>query len=91
MEIPPNPDILVPNKQTKNMILKTLPIIEPSLWKLVPSGITVSAISSGTPISLAHILLVGIEAAEEQVASEVKVAGIIFFQNLLSPSLLPAI
>ena len=61
------------------------------MWKLVPRGITVSAISSGTPIFLAHSLLTGIEAAEEQVAIEVKLAGITFFQNLLTPSNLPAI
>ena len=33
-----------PNKYTKNIILNTDPITEPSLWKLVPRGIVVSAI-----------------------------------------------
>lgn len=73
----------VPNKQTKNIILNTEPIIDPSLWKLVPSGIIVSAISSETPIFLDACVFTGIEAADEQVASDVIVAGIIFFQNAL--------
>ena len=68
------------NKQTKNIILNTLPIIDPSLWKLVPSGIVVSAMSSWTPIFLAHIVLTGIDAADEQVPNDVNVAGNIFFQ-----------
>ena len=89
--MPANPEILVPNRHTKNITLNTLPIIEPSLWKLVPNGITVSAISSGTPIFLAHILLAGIDAAEEHVARDVTIAGIMFFQNLFTPSFLPAI
>ena len=60
--------------------MNTLPIIEPSLWKLVPSGITVSATSSLTPISFADLVFTGIDAAEEHVANAVKVGGIIFFQ-----------
>ena len=68
------------NKLTKNIILNTLPIIEPSLWKLVPSGIVVSAISFGTPMFLAQAVFTGIEAADEQVARAVSVAGNIFFQ-----------
>ena len=69
----------VPNKHTKNIILNIDPIIEPSLWKLVPSGIVVSAISSETPIFLAHSIFTGIDAALEQVASDVNVAGNTFF------------
>ena len=73
-------DTLLPNKYTKNIILNTLPIIEPSLWKLVPRGIVVSAISSGTPIFLAQLVFTGIEAADEHVAKAVSVAGKIFLQ-----------
>ena len=83
--------IAVPNKQTKNIILNTDPIIEPSLWKLVPIGIVVSAISSGTPIFFAHSTLTGIHAALEHVASDVKVDGTAFFQNTLTPFFPPAI
>ena len=61
----------VPNKHTKNIILNTDPMIEPSLWKLVPSGIVVSAISSGTPIFLADLTFTGIDAALEHVAKAV--------------------
>ena len=61
-------------------------MIEPSLWKLTPIGIVVSAISSGTPIFLAQSVLTGIEAADEQVASDVTVAGIMFFQYDTNPS-----
>ena len=84
-------DTSLPNKYTKNIILNTLPIIEPSLWKLVPSGIVVSAISFGTPIFLAQSVLTGIEAAEEHVAIDVTVAGKIFFQYAITPSLPAAI
>ena len=59
-----------PNKYTKNIILNTPPMIEPSLWKLVPNGIVVSAISSDTPMSLAALMLAGILAADEQVEIE---------------------
>ena len=81
----------VPNKHTKNIILNTEPIIEPSLWKLVPSGIIVSAISGETPIFLAAVTFAGIDAAEEHVASDVIVAGIIFFQKTIIPFFPPAI
>ncbi len=77
--------------QTKNIILNTEPIIEPSLWKLVPKGIKVSHISSETPIFLAAFKFVGIDAALEHVANEVTVAGMIFAQKCLSPFLPPAI
>lgn len=59
--------------------------MDPSLWKLVPKGMVVSAISSDTPIFLEHSIFTGIEAADEHVAIEVMVAGIIFFQKLLKP------
>ena len=75
------------NKYTKNIILNTLPITEPSLWKLVPKGMIVSTISSGTPIFLALLILAGMEAADEQVEIDVAVAGKMFCQNLLTPSL----
>ena len=75
----------VPNKYTRNIILKTLPITEPSLWNDVPNGIVVSAMSSETPIFLAHFKLAGIDAAEEHVDIEVAVAGRMFFQNDLTP------
>ena len=76
-----------PNRYTKNIILNTEPITEPSLWKLVPRGTVVSAISSDTPIALAHLMFTGLDAADEQVEIEVAVAGNIFFQNALTPSL----
>ena len=82
---------LVPNRHTKNIILKTEPIIEPSLWKLVPNGIVVSAISSGTPIFLLHSIFTGIDAALEHVANAVKVDGNAFFQNTFIPVFSPAI
>ena len=78
---------MVPNKYTKNIILKTLPITEPSLWKLVPIGIVVSAISSDTPISLVAFTLTGIHAADEQVAKAVAVGANICFQYSFNPSL----
>ena len=80
---------LVPKSDTKNIILKTLPIAEPSLWKLVPRETVVSAISSGIPIFLAHSIFTGTLAAEEQVPRAVSPAGIIFFQKALIP-LVPA-
>ena len=86
LPIPPNPLTSVPNKHTKNIILNTLPIIEPSLWKLVPNGIIVSAISSDTPIFFDVSTLTGIHAAEEQVAKDVTVEGIAFFQKAFTPS-----
>ena len=67
------------------------PIIEPSLWKLVPKGIIVSAISGETPIFLEASAFTGIEAADEQVPKAVTVAGIIFFQNATTPLFPPAI
>ena len=82
---------LVPNRHTRNIILNTDPIIDPSLWKLVPSGIVVSAMSSGTPIFLAHSIFTGIEAALEHVANAVSVDGNTFFQNLFIPFVPPAI
>ena len=85
LAIEDTPIIWVLNNDTKNIILNTLPIIEPSLWKLVPSGIVVSAISEGIPIFLAHSMFIGIDAAEEQVEIDVNVAGNIFFQYFLTP------
>ena len=87
---PPAVYTFVPNKHTKNIALNTEPIIEPSLWKLVPRGIKVSAISSETPIFLEVCRFTGIDAALEHVASAVNVAGKTNFQNLLTPSLPPA-
>ena len=81
----------VPNKHTKNIIFNTEPIIEPSLWKLVPNGIVVSAISAGTPIFLLHCIFIGIDAALEHVASDVYVDGSTFFQNTVTPFIPPAI
>ena len=83
-------DTFIPNKHTKNIILKTEPIIDPSLWKLVPNGIAVSATSSGTPIFLIHYIFTGIVGALEQVPSAVAVAGNTFFQYNLIPFLPPA-
>ena len=88
---PPSVYIGVPNIQTRNITLNTDPIIEPSLWKLVPSGIIVSQMSSDTPMSLAAFIFTGIEAALEQVASDVMVAGNMFFQNAFTPFLPAAI
>ncbi len=63
------------NKYTKNIILKALPMIEPSLWKFVPIGIIDSAISSDTPIFFVASILTGMDAADEQVARAVMVGG----------------
>ena len=81
----------VPNKYTRNIILNTEPITDPSLWKLVPNGIVVSAMSSDTPIALAHFMFTGIDAADEHVEIDVAVAGRMFFQNNLTPFLPAAI
>ena len=83
-----NPTLL-PNRDTRNIILNAEPIIEPSLWKLVPRGIMVSAISAETPNFFAVSIFTGIDAALEHVASAVTVDGIIFFQNTFTP-LIPA-
>ena len=87
----PNVTMLVPNKHSRNIILKALPIDEPSLWKLVPRETVVSAMSSGTPIFLVHSIFTGTLAADEQVPNDVKADGIIFFQNALIPFLPAAI
>ena len=60
--------ISLPNKLNKKTIFRIPPITEPSLWVFAPNGITVSAISSGTPIFFVASKLTGIDAAEEQVA-----------------------
>ena len=80
----------VPNKYTKNIILNTEPITDPSLWKLVPNGIIVSAISFDTPIFLAQSVFTGIDAADEHVLIAVAVAGKIFAQKALNPLAPPA-
>ena len=82
---------LVPNNPTKNIILNTESIIEPSLWKLVPKDTTVPDISSDIPIFLAASRFTGIHAADEHVPTAVTVDGIIFFQNIFNPLLPPAI
>ena len=82
---------VIPNKHTKNIILNIEPITVPSLWKDVPNGMVVSAISSGTPIAFADFIFVGIVAALEHVASAVNIAGIIFFQKETIPLFHPAI
>ena len=61
------------------------------MWKLVPIGIVVSAISDGTPISFVAFIFTGIQAADEQVASAVAVGVIMFCQYLFNPFLPPAI
>ena len=71
--------------------MNTEPITEPSLWKLVPRGTVVSAISSDTPIAFAHLMFTGIDAADEHVEIEVAVAGRMFFQKALTPSFPAAI
>ena len=76
---------------TKNIILNTEPIIDPSLWKLVPKGMVVSAISSETPIFFVDSIFIGIHAALEHVPIAVTVAGITCFQNALNPFFPPAI
>ena len=68
------------NKYTKNMILNTLPITDPSLWKLVPIGIVVFETSPDIPISFVALMFTGILAADEQVASAVPVGAKIFCQ-----------
>ena len=88
--IAPGVFIVVPNKHTRNIILNIDPIIDPSLWKLDPIGIVVSAISSGTPIFLADSIFTGIDAALEHVASAVNVGASAFFQNVFTPYFPPA-
>ena len=61
------------------------------MWTLAPNGITVSAISSGTPIFLVASKFTGIEAALEQVANDVTVGDTAFDQNAFIPSFPPAI
>lgn len=85
LDISPKVESEVPNKLTKNIILNTLPIHEPSLWKLVPNETVVSAISVGTPIFLVHSIFTGTLAADEHVPKLVNADGIIFFQNALTP------
>lgn len=82
---------LVPNKHTKNIILKTDPIIEPSLWKLVPRGTVVSAISPETPILFAAYVFDGIAAADEHVAKATTVGDTMFFHIATTPFFSPAI
>ena len=84
-------EAVVPNRHTKNIILNTDPIIEPSLWKLVPNGTVVSAISAGTPIYSDAFVFSGIAAADEHVARATTVGDIIFFQSAITPFLPPAI
>ena len=79
--IAPGVFIVVPNKHTRNIILNIEPMIDPSLWKLDPIGIVVSAISSGTPIFFADSIFTGIDAALEHVASDVNVGASAFFQK----------
>ena len=50
----------------------------------------VSAMSSGTPIFLLLSILIGIEAALEQVANAVIVGGMAFFQKAFIPFFPPA-
>ena len=71
--------------------MNTLPITDPSLWKLVPSGIIVSAISFDTPIFLAQSILTGIDAADEHVDTDVTVAGKMLAQKAFNPFAPPAI
>ena len=79
------------NKYTRNSILNAFPTIDPSLWKFVPSGITDDAISFGMPIFCVAVMLLGIDAADEQVDRAVMVGVIIYLKYLLMPSLPPAI
>ena len=65
--------ISVPNNPNRNAIFNTPVTTEPSLCMFAPNGITVSAISSGTPICLAETKFTGIQAALEQVATAVTV------------------
>ena len=61
------------------------------MWKLVPKGMVVSAISSETPIFFVDSIFIGIHAALEHVPIAVTVAGITCFQNALNPFFPPAI
>ena len=83
--------VSLPKIPNKNIILKIPPIIEPSLWILTPSGITIFARVSETPIFLAASIFTGIQAALEQVANAVTAGGVAFFQNVFTPCFLPAI
>ena len=89
-KISPAVDMLVPNSPIRNIILNTEPIIDPSLWKLEPNGIVVSAMSDGTPIFLLACIFEGIHAALEHVPNAVAVGVKAFFQNLLTPVFPPA-
>ena len=78
------------NSVNRNTILMMPPMTEPSLWVLAPKGITVSAISSGTPIFFVATRLAGIQAALDDVATAV-IAGVkTFDQKTLTPSYPPA-
>ena len=69
-----------PKRLNRKTILSTPPITEPSLCVLAPSGITVSAISTGTPIFFVASRLIGMQAALEQVAIAVTDGGRTFVQ-----------
>ena len=80
----PKPSGTAPKKYSANSTLATEFTTEPSLWRLVPSGITPSVILSLTPRLRAAAIFTGIQAAEEQVPTAVADGGIISFQNLPS-------
>ena len=61
------------------------------MWKLVPRGIAVEAISLGTPIFSVALRLAGIEAADEHVDKAVIVGVIIYLKYLFKPVFPPAI
>ena len=79
-----------PNKANKKTILNTPPKTDPSLCVLAPSGMTVSAISIGTPIFCVEARLTGMDAALEHVEIAVTDGGSAFFQKVLIPSEPPA-
>ena len=64
--------------------------VEKTVKAAVNGDTVVSTISSETPIFLEHSILTGIDAADEHVAKDVKVDGIILLQKALTP-LLPAL
>lgn len=79
-----------PNKVNKKIILIIPPITEPSLCIFVPKGMTVSAILEGTPIFFEASILIGIQAALDDVAIAIKDGVIIFFQKAVRALLPPA-
>ena len=73
---------MMSKKYKVNSTLATEVTTEPSLWRLVPRGITPSATFSLTPSLRAAERFTGRQAADDEVPTAVADGGIISFQNL---------